>query len=111
MRAMLSASTLTGDDVVNPAGEKLGRLEDIVIDPAAGSVGYAVLGRGGVMGMGKKLFAIPWRLVAVDGGNEQLVVDLDEEFLDASPGFDPDEWPDLDDVWVADIDRHYGVDR
>jgi sporulation protein YlmC with PRC-barrel domain len=108
---VLSASTLEGDDVVNPGGEKLGKLKELMIDITTGSVGYAVLSRGGVMGMGEKLFAIPWSIMTVDGDNEQIVLDVTEDFLDTAPGFDPDNWPEFSSpTWGEDIHRHYGVE-
>lgn len=108
---VLSASTLEGDDVVNPGGEKLGKLKEVMIDITTGNVGYAVLSRGGVMGMGEKLFAIPWSIMTVDGESEQIVLDVTEDFLDAAPGFDPDHWPEFSSPeWGEDIHRHYGIE-
>ncbi|MCO5381646.1 MAG: PRC-barrel domain-containing protein [Methanosarcina barkeri] len=56
----LSASTIKGDKVVNRAGEDLGKIEELMIDLEDGRVAYAVLSFGGFLGMGNKLFAIPW---------------------------------------------------
>ena len=57
----LSASTIKGDKVVNRAGEDLGKIEELMIDLQDGRVAYAVLSFGGFLGMGDKLFAIPWK--------------------------------------------------
>jgi len=57
---VMAADTLEGDSVVNRQGEKLGEIRDIMIDVPSGRVGYAVLSSGGFLGMGDKLFAIPW---------------------------------------------------
>lgn len=60
-RQVLSATILMGDDVVNPRGEDLGKIEELIIDfGEGGRVAYAVLSFGGFLGMGDKLFAIPW---------------------------------------------------
>ena len=59
----LSANTLKGDQVVNRAGEDLGQIEDFMIDLENGRIAYAVLSFGGFLGMGDKLFAIPWKLL------------------------------------------------
>jgi sporulation protein YlmC with PRC-barrel domain len=56
------AEDLTGMSVVSPQGEKLGKIEDVVIHPG-GEVAYAVLSFGGFLGMGDKLFAIPWHML------------------------------------------------
>ena len=57
---VLSADTLTGDTVRNAADENLGKIHDIMIDIPTGRVAYAVLSFGGLLGMGNKLFAVPW---------------------------------------------------
>src|SRR2546426_6110910 len=65
-RSVLSASTLAGDSVRNAAGEDLGKIDEIMIDIPSGRVAYAVLSFGGFLGMGDKLFAIPWDALKVD---------------------------------------------
>ena len=105
----LSASTLTGDKIRNPGGEKLGHLEEIVIDLEGGRVAYAVLASGGFLGLGDRYFAIPWDLIEVDTVNHEVVVDLDKEDLENAPGFDRDSWPQTHDrAWMVDVYRHYG---
>jgi sporulation protein YlmC with PRC-barrel domain len=75
----LSASTITGDDVRNPNGDKLGHIEEIVIDLEDGRVNYAVLSSGGFLGLGDKLFAIPWDMIHVDTERKEVVIDLSKE--------------------------------
>ena len=65
-RRVLAASTLAGDSVRNSAGEDLGKVDEIMIDIPSGRVAYAVLSFGGVLGMGNKLFAVPWSALRVD---------------------------------------------
>ncbi len=55
----MSVSTLKGHDVVNPAKEGLGKIEDLMIDLENDRISYAVLSFGGFLGMGNKWFAIP----------------------------------------------------
>ena len=62
----LSASTLKGDRVVNRAGEDLGQVEDFMIDLKNGRIEYAVLSFGGFLGMGNRLFAIPWQALKLE---------------------------------------------
>ncbi|CAN5426947.1 hypothetical protein BH24ACT7_BH24ACT7_17250 [soil metagenome] len=107
----LSSTTLVGDPVVNREGDKLGELVDIMLDTSgSGRIAYGVIGSGGILGMGKKLFAVPWSAVAVDTDNKALVVDVDKDTLDAAPGFDPDHWPQPGDGVWAQMYRHYGFD-
>ena len=108
---VLSAGTLKGDAVVNSAGDKLGTLKEVMIDFDRGTVAYGVLSRGGVAGIGEKLFAVPWALFSVDTDEKELVLEFEEERLENSPGFDPDNWPTFsDEAWGLELHEHYGVD-
>lgn len=110
-RSVLSASTLEGDDVVNAAGEDLGRIEEIMLDVSSGRIAYAVLSFGGFLGLGDKLFAIPWEAFQVDQENERLILNVDREALKNAPGFDKDHWPEFTDrTWGVGIYEHYGYE-
>jgi sporulation protein YlmC with PRC-barrel domain len=95
---VLSGSSLKGDKVVNYKGEDLGKIEEIMIDLDRGRVAYAVLSCGGFLGIGDKLFAIPWQAFSVDTANKQLVLNADKELLEKAPGFDKSNWPDMADL-------------
>jgi sporulation protein YlmC with PRC-barrel domain len=108
-RRVMSASTLTGDKVVNSAGEDLGKIQDIMLDTPTGRVAYAVLSFGGFLGMGDKLFAIPWDKLSLDEANKQFVLNIDKTKLQQAPGFDKDNWPDMaDPSWGSRIYSYYG---
>lgn len=108
---VLSATTLIGDNVRNPQGEDLGTLKDIMIDLDAGHVAYAVLSFGGFLGMGDKLFAIPWGMLSVDTENKELVLNVDRSVLENAPGFDKDNWPNMADrTWASEIYTYYGYE-
>ncbi len=108
MPSLLSAGSLTGDAVVNPSGDNLGTLEEIMVDIDTGRVGYAVLSFGGFLGMGQKLFAVPWSSLSVDTVNHRLVLDVPKERLENAPGFDKDNWPNMADrTWGESIHTHY----
>jgi sporulation protein YlmC with PRC-barrel domain len=96
-RRTLSATTLIGDRVVNRKGEDLGKIEDLMIDPEQGRVGYAVLSFGGFLGMGDKLFAVPMQALQLSREDKQFILDVDKERLKNAPGFDKDNWPDMSD--------------
>lgn len=107
----LSASKLTGDDVKNSQGESLGDLKDIMIDTSSGKIAYGVLAFGGTLGMGKKLFAVPWDALSVDGENKQLILDVTKDRLKNAPGFDQDHWPNFADPTFASGVRDYYAAR
>jgi sporulation protein YlmC with PRC-barrel domain len=108
-RRVMGASTLSGDKVVNAAGEDLGKLDEIMIDTPTGRVAYAVLSFGGFLGMGNKLFAIPWDKLALDEENKRFILNVDKQTLENAPGFDKDNWPDMTSPsWRAEVYSYYG---
>jgi sporulation protein YlmC with PRC-barrel domain len=103
-------NTLTDLNVRNRAGEKLGSVEDFVIDVRTGKIEYLALSLGGWLGIGDKLHAVPFnQLQFAHSEDEQyFVLDLPKEKLEAAPGFDKNAWPNVADAnWAAQIDRHY----
>ena len=90
---LMTANTLEGDDVVNRAGEKLGEIEEIMIDVPRGRVAYAVMSSGGFLGMGEKLFALPWSSLTLDPDRHCFVLDAAKARFKDAPGFDKSHWP------------------
>ena len=93
----LAASTLCGDKVKNPQGEHIGEIKEIMIDTYNGKVSYAVLSFGGFMGLGEKLFAIPWQALSLDREKHEFVLSVAKETLAKAKGFDKNDWPDFAD--------------
>jgi sporulation protein YlmC with PRC-barrel domain len=108
-RRVMSAGTLAGDRVRNAAGEDLGKIEEIMIDVPTGRIAYAVLSFGGFLGMGNKLFAVPWNALTLDEVEHEFILDVPKETLENAPGFDKDNWPDMSDPnWGSEVFKHYG---
>jgi len=108
----VSASKIIGEAVINRQNENLGKIHELVIDAKNGRLAYAVLSFGGFMGMGNKLFALPWRAFEFAATENKLILGIDKEKLKAAPGFDQDsKWPDFADrTWGKSIDTYYGYD-
>jgi len=101
------SSQITGMTVTNPQGEKLGKIDDILIDPNA-AVKYAILSHGGLLGIGDKLIPIPWRALKLDKEKGTLVVNADKAAMEKAPSFDPKEWPKvIDPESLKKIDIYY----
>jgi sporulation protein YlmC with PRC-barrel domain len=108
---VMPATTLIGDRVVSPLGEDLGRIKDIMVNVAQGRIVYAVLSFGGMLGVGDKLFAVPWQALRLDPELHHFVLDVPKEKLDNAPGFDRDAWPDMADAdFARGIYRYYGYE-
>jgi|ERR1035437_1477476 sporulation protein YlmC with PRC-barrel domain len=109
-RRILAASTLAGDSVRNSAGEDLGKVNELMVDIPSGRIAYAVLSFGGILGMGNKLFAVPWSALRVDEDEKCFILSVDKSTLESAPGFDKDKWPDMTNIaWGSEVFRHYGA--
>lgn len=107
---LMGADTLIGNDVYNPKGEDLGEIKEIMLDVPSGQVAYAVLSFGGFLGMGEKLFAVPWGALRLDIANKRFELNVEKDRLKNAPGFDKDDWPDMaDQSWVEKIHSYYGM--
>lgn len=109
-RRVLAASTMEGDNVQNSAGESLGKVDEIMIDIPSGKVAYAVLSFGGVLGIGNKLFAVPWNALRLDEDEKVFILNVDKRTMESAPGFDKDNWPDMaNTTWATGLFQHYGT--
>jgi len=104
----LSASTIKGDKVVNREGEDLGKIEELMIDLHDGRIGYAVLSFGGFLGLGDKLFAIPWQAFKLRTHEHAFLLDIPKETLEKAEGFDKDNWPVTSHEWLSTVYGYYG---
>jgi sporulation protein YlmC with PRC-barrel domain len=106
---IIAADKLTSEKVVNEEGHYLGEIKHLMIDLHAGKVVYAVLSFGGFLGLGDKLFAVPWGSLAFDMDNKWFVLNVSKERLKSAPGFDKDHWPAMADAqWAAEVHGYYG---
>lgn len=105
---LMPCDVLAGEIVVNRGDEALGELAHVVFDMASGRIAYVVLARGGVLGLGERLHAIPWSALTRDAQRQCLVLDIERERMDRAPGFDRSRWPAMSDPsWRRDIETFY----
>jgi sporulation protein YlmC with PRC-barrel domain len=108
---IMGADTLVGNDVYNQMNENLGDIKEIMLDMRNGQVGYAVLSFGGFLGMGDKLFAVPWNALKLDTEQKRFVLNVTKDRLKDAPGFDKGHWPDMaDQTWAKNIHSYYGTE-
>jgi hypothetical protein len=107
---LMGADTLIGNDVYNLQDESLGDIKEIMLDMRSGQVAYAVLSLGGFLGIGEKLFAVPWSALTLDTENKRFVLSVDKDRLEKAPGFDRNKWPNMaDPSWEQGIQAYYGT--
>ena len=113
----MRASKLIGMSIQNPEGKGVGSINDLVLDVDTGRVHYAAVTYGGFLGIGNKMFAVPFEAfqfrAARNNANERvLVLDVTQAQLEGSVGFDEDNWPNFaDESFTKDLYRRYKVQR
>jgi len=97
-----------GKDIKNKAKDNLGSIYDIVLDKISGKTLYVVLESGSFLGMGGKLFAIPWNAFHFNRAENCFILDVDKERLSNAPGFDKNNSPDMaDQSWSKEVADYY----
>jgi sporulation protein YlmC with PRC-barrel domain len=74
-------SALNKAAVTNVKGEKLGQVEDLVIDPKRGMIAFAIFSHAGVVGSGQKIKIIPYQFLYFDETGKNFILDADKEDL------------------------------
>lgn len=106
----LKASDFIGTDVVNPHGDNLGTIKEVMLDPNTGKIAYGVVSFGGFLGLGEKLFAIPFKAFKYNYLKNEYMLNVPKERLEVAPGFDSEHWPTMaDEQWNRDINQYYEV--
>ena len=95
--ALIASDRVEGTAVRRPGGEKIGRIERLMIDKVSGNVAYAVLSFGGFLGMGEKHLPIPWSKLGFDPLTQAYQVDISDDELAKAPSYAADkefDWGD-----------------
>jgi len=104
------ATTLLGLNVRSPEREELGKVEDLVIDLREGYIAYVILGRGGLLGVGKTLHAVPWTAMRIEPIERVAVLYIEKEKLDNAPPFEEGASQETASrKWLAGIYAYYGA--
>ncbi len=81
----IRGSRVIGTDVYNPAGDKIGEVEDVMLDKMSNNIMFAVVGFGGFLGMGEKYHAIPWASLDYEKDKGGYIVPFSKEQLEQGP--------------------------
>ena len=104
---VISSDKVEGTNVYNVAGEKLGSVDDLMIDRHSGQVKYAVLEFGGFLGMGTDRYPIPWSMLKYDADKSGYVVPLDKKTLEQAPKYSDERVPTYDAKYGSQVDSFY----
>jgi sporulation protein YlmC with PRC-barrel domain len=111
---ILTVSEIKNTTVQNAVGDKIGKIENIMMDCGTGEAAYVVLSVDtGFLNMGSKYFAIPWQAFAFDTHQDDIVIlNVEKEKLENAPGFEKDDWPTgPQHEFISEMYSYYGYTR
>ena len=106
---LIASNRVEGTAVYDREGEKLGRIENFMVDKRSGQAEYAVMSFGGILGFGEDHHPIPWSKLTYDTDKGGYVVDLDRDKLREGPNFRAGEEPEFDRDYDRRVHDYYGV--
>jgi sporulation protein YlmC with PRC-barrel domain len=106
---VISSDRVEGTNVYNASGDKLGSVDNLMIDKRSGQVRYAVLEFGGFLGMGTDRYPLPWNMLKYDTDKEGYVVPLDKATLEAAPKYDESDVPAYTPEYGKQVNGYYGI--
>jgi sporulation protein YlmC with PRC-barrel domain len=81
------ASKVKGTNVYNTTGDKIGHVEDVVLDKQSDHIMFAALGFGGVLGMGEKFYPVPWSVLDYSKDKGGYIVPLSKDKIEKAPTY------------------------
>jgi sporulation protein YlmC with PRC-barrel domain len=107
--SVISSDRVEGTAVYNTIGDKLGSIDDLMIDKQSGQVRYAVLEFGGFLGMGTDRYPLPWSLLKYDTSKDGYVVPVDKSTLEGGPSYPDSDRPAYTDDYGRKVHDYYGI--
>jgi PRC-barrel domain protein len=105
---LIASDKVEGTAVYGPDADKIGRIENLMIDKMSGRVAYAVLTFGGFLGMGNDYYPLPWSMLKYDEGLGGYIVNLTRDQLESAPKYrESDNWDWSNRRELGQIDEHY----
>ena len=106
--SLIASDKVEGTAVYGPDGDKMGRIENLMIDKWSGRVAYAVLSFGGFLGMGHDHYPLPWSMLKYDEKLGGYRVGITREQLQNAPRYhEDDRWDWTNKEYTQQVDTHY----
>ena len=88
-QALHETGDIIGTRVQDAAGKDIGKVEALLIDPTEGKVSHAVVGVGGLLGVGEEKVVVPYSALKMTGheGGRKAKIALDQSTLDSAPKY------------------------
>jgi hypothetical protein len=89
--SLIASDRIEGTAVRRASGDKIGKIERLMLDKISGKVAYAVLSFGGFLGIGNKHLPIPWARLTYNPKLDAYEIDLSDDELKQAPSYEADE--------------------
>lgn len=107
---LIGSDKVEGTAVYGADDSKIGSIERVMIDKVSGKVSYAVLGFGGILGLGNDHYPLPWQSLKYDTRLGGYVAGVTENQLRDAPRFGNDrDWDWGDAARNRSLDDYYGI--
>lgn len=107
--SLIASDRVEGTVVYNRAGERLGKIDNFMVNKRSGKVEYAVMSFGGLFGMGGDHYPLPWSVLDYDPAQGGYIVDLDKSQLEGAPRYSDGSEPAYDERYGRDLHTYYGA--
>ncbi len=104
---LVSSTDVNGTPVYGQDGSHIGTIDHLMIDKASGRVAYAVMGFGGLFGLGEEHYPVPWSKLSYDTAQDGFQTDLTKPEVEGAPRHAPGWHEDRD--WEQRLHEHYGA--
>jgi hypothetical protein len=106
---LLRAGSIVGSPVESVSGERLGQIEDLMVDALQWRAAFAVLSTDSIPHLSGKLFAVPITAFSYRQDDRSFILHVGKDTLERASGFAKEQWPDMNDrAWAEEIHAHYG---
>ena len=83
----VESKQVIGAHIKDAQGKDLGEIEQLIVNQNDGKITHAVIGAGGLAGVGEKKVVVPWSDVKMRQEGSKWVATLDKATLDQAPRF------------------------
>lgn len=105
---LIAAHQVQGTAVYDTALNKLGRIEDVMIDKISGRIAYVILTFGGFLGVGDRYYPLPWDKLSYNTEMGGYIVDVSREVLEAAPCYAEEGADWTDEAFARNVSSYYG---
>lgn len=89
-------------------GDKLGHVYSYMVNKRTGTVTHAVLSLGGLLGLGKSYYPLPFELMTYNAVEDVYQVMIDRHLLEGGPSWSNNA-PNFDQAYADRVASYYGT--